>query len=142
MAELQDEEIFDYENFEEKRVDQSPQIDSQVYPDPPTDPDRAHPVGNDYYEGILFSDGLPKPVPDYFPPPPPTHETEEIDEEYEDVEVNDSCDVNNGKKFPDYENLPNGGTVKRTPHQQHQQQVSCDSDFLLKLNHFTIAKAA
>ena len=46
---------------------------------------------NDYYEGILFSDGLPKPVPE-FPPPPDPDELPALEEEYEDVEVNEFFD--------------------------------------------------
>ena len=82
---------------------------------------------NDYYEGILFSDGLPKPVPE-FPPPPDPDELPALEEEYEDVEVNEFFDSINEaqaevqKRFPDYENLPHVQAKKLAQHQQHQQQ--------------------
>ena len=50
----------DYENLEGKSGMQPEEPD---YPDPYTDdnPESSKSGKNDYYEGILFSDGLPKP---------------------------------------------------------------------------------
>ena len=45
-------------------IDARPESVLPVNPSPIYDEsDPADPVSNDYYEGILFSDGLPKPVP-------------------------------------------------------------------------------
>ena len=93
----------------------------------PAEDSGSNKPSNDYYEGILFSDGLPKPVPE-FPPPPDPNDLPVFDEEYEDVEVNEFFDSINeaqteaAKPFPDYENLPHIQAKKLAQHQHHQQQ--------------------
>ena len=89
------------------------------------------PIGNDYYEGILFSDGIPKQVSN-FPPPPSEAQPQIPDEEYEDVEVNQLFDPVKEPPFeshpcPQYENLPNGHATPSFKQQQQQEQQDLDA---------------